>query len=344
MTATISIKALRAATSTGAVSAELHAQLEQVMLKPTRSGGEFLELKLADAEDHCVLRVWSDHPAFAELRGLPAGGTFLSVVGEWSTGTYGLDVKSWTQRPLTDAEKATLLGGPAELRAKQAADYADITRMASALADPRLLALSAAYLEEYGERFRRTGAAREYHHARRGGLVEHVAQMMRTAAAICLAYPYINRDLVLTGVLFHDAGKLWENCYVAEGFAMPYSEHGELLGHITLGIELVNKLWRRISELPEAAAWSALTPTSEDVRLHLLHLIASHHGEYAFGSPVLPRTPEAVVLHHVDNIDAKLEMMATCYATSPLLAKTIYEKKRPLPSHLVSPLTPYPAS
>ena len=119
---------------------------------------------------------------------------------------------------------------------------------------------------------------------------------------------------------------------------MPYSETGELLGHITMGIELVNRLWRRITDLPEAGAWLTMEPPSDEVRLHLLHLIGSHHGEYAFGSPVLPRTPEAIVLHHVDNIDAKLEMMFTTYQTSALLGKNIFERRRPLPNNLVRPL------
>ena len=119
---------------------------------------------------------------------------------------------------------------------------------------------------------------------------------------------------------------------------MPYQEHGELMGHISLGIELVNRLWRRLVESEEAAGWLTLEPASEEVRLHLLHLIGAHHGEYQFGSPVLPKTPEAIVLHHVDNLDAKLEMMFTTYRTSPLLGRNIFERQRPLPASLVRPL------
>ena len=119
---------------------------------------------------------------------------------------------------------------------------------------------------------------------------------------------------------------------------MPYEDRGELLGHITIGIELVNRLWREVADSPAAAAWTNLHPATEEVRLHLLHLIASHHGELAFGSPVVPKTPEAVVLHHVDNIDAKLEMFAEGYATSASLAKNVFERRRPLAGNLVRPL------
>jgi 3'-5' exoribonuclease len=95
-----------------------------------------------------------------------------------------------------------------------------------------------------------------------------------------------------------------------------------------------------VAETPAASAWAGLAPATDEVRLHLLHLIASHHGELAFGSPVVPKTPEAIVLHHVDNIDAKLEMFAEGYATSQPLAKNVLERRRPLAGNLVRPLAP----
>lgn len=325
----------------GPVSASVHAQLDRVQVKPTKSGSEYLELKLADAGDQFVLRVWGDAPAFPLIRPLPPG-SFLAISGDWTSGQYGLEPRQWTARLLEPEERAALLGGPPALREKQETDFATIGVLVDGMADPRLRALCRLFLEEYGERFRRTGAARDYHHARRGGLVEHVAQMMRSASALAEVYPGTNRDLLLTGVLFHDSGKLWENCYEKEGFAMPYSEPAELLGHISLGIELVNRLWRQLMDSPQAAEWKTasppLEPAAETVRLHLLHLIGAHHGEFQFGSPVLPRTPEAVLLHHVDNIDAKLEMLADSYATSTLLAPNIFERRRPLPGNAVRPL------
>ena len=333
----MSLREVKEAASAGVVPAEVFVQVESSVVKPTKNGGEFLELKIADAEEHCTLRVWSDAPVYAEARSL-AAQSFIAIAGDWAVGNYGLEARQWRLRPLEESEVAELLGGPEALRRKQAEDYACIEQMIASVADPRLRGLAELFLAELGERFRRTGAAREYHHARRGGLVEHVAQMMRTAAAVCGAYPQVNRDLVITGVLFHDCGKLWENCYAADGFHMPYTETGELLGHIPLGIELVNRLWRKLLEQPDGAGWTDLVPANEEVRLHLLHLIGAHHGELQFGSPVLPKTPEAIVLHHVDNIDAKLEMMFTSYRTSAMLGRTIYERMRPLPVHLVRPL------
>ncbi len=338
----LTLREIKQATATAPCPAAVQVQVERTQVKPTKSGSEYLELKLVDATDHLVLRVWGDAPGYGAARALLAGA-FIALEGEWSSGTYGLEPRNWTLRPLDQSEQADLLGGPSEMRERQSRDYAEITHLTELISDPRLRGLCRIFLEEFGERFRRTGAAREYHHARRGGLVEHVAQMMRAAVALAEVYLDTNRDLLVAGVLFHDCGKLWENCYERDGFTMPYSEAGELMGHIPMGIELVNRLWRKLMET-DGATWGEMIPNNENVRLHLLHLIGAHHGEYQFGSPVLPRTPEAVLLHHVDNIDAKLEMLATTYQTSALLAPNVFEKRRPLPGNPVRPLPSYEAT
>ncbi len=244
-------------------------------------------------------------------------------------------------RELAPEERDTLLAGPPELRAKQAADFALLVETAGTIGDPRLRGLARMFFAEFGPRFQRAAAARGNHHARRGGLVEHVAQMLRAALALAQAYPSLNRDLLIAGVLFHDCGKLWENALPADGFTMAFDERGEMLGHITIGIELINALWRKLLATDEAAAWTPLAPASEDVRLHLLHLLAAHHGELQFGSPVVPKTPEAWVLHYVDNLDAKLEMMSAGYQSSRHLADRIQERVWPLPGNLVAPLAPF---
>jgi 3'-5' exoribonuclease len=165
---------------------------------------------------------------------------------------------------------------------------------------------------------------------------------MRTAVQVCEAYTDLNRDLLVAGVLFHDIGKLWENAYQEDGFTMPFTEISELIGHIPLGMEIVNKVWRELHD-DEAIStdWNHLEPPSERVRLHLLHLIVSHHGELAFGSPVVPKTPEAQALHYIDNLDAKMEMFDRGYQVAGELARNVYERVRPLPGRLVIPLQKY---
>lgn len=334
----LTIANLKRAAVSGKVEARVHAQVEALTRKETKDGKPYWELAAADAEGKITLRAWSDGPAYAVCEQLNPSA-FIEVTGEFATSQgFGVDARRWTARELTPEEREAVLGGSAELRARQTADYEHICAVAAGLRDPRLHALAALFLEEYGERFRRAAAARGNHHARRGGLVEHVAQMMRSAEAIAGAYPVLNRDVLLAGVLFHDCGKLWENGLPADGFVMPFDELGELLGHITIGIEVVNRLWTRLQSTPQAADWKTLSPRSEDVRLHLLHLLAAHHGELQFGSPVPPKTPEAWALHYVDNLDAKMEMMAAAYANSKALAPRIRERAWPLPGNLVLPL------
>jgi 3'-5' exoribonuclease len=328
---------VRRAAQNGGVPARVHVQVESATPKLTREQQPYCELVLADACDRMTLRVWSDHPAYKACSALTTEN-FIELTGEfYSHSQYGLEARKWTVRPLLDQERNELLQGPAELRAKQNADWEFITQTIQRIADPRLHALCNAFLKEWGDRFRRTAAARNYHHARRGGLVEHTAQMMRIAKEVAPLYPQLNLDLLLAGILFHDSGKLWENQLPETGFTMSYDERGELMGHISIGLELVNSLWRKLSA-EKADAWKNLVPASEDVRLHLLHLIGAHHGEPEFGSPVAPKTPEAMALHYIDNLDARLEMFAAGYTTAKPLAARIFDRVRPLPGNLVKSL------
>jgi 3'-5' exoribonuclease len=341
MVSLLSIAELRAATQGVRVPARVHGQVYSLLQKETQQKKPYWELILADAEARFVLRAWSDSPSFKQCAEL-SQGAFLEITGEFESSlTYGLDAKTWACRPLDPDEIQALLAGPKSLREKQALDYAYIADCAARIADPRLNALCAMFLDELGERFRRTAAARNNHHARRGGLVEHTAQMMRAAEAICTAYPSLNRDLMIAAVLLHDSGKLWENSLPPDGFIMPYDERGEMMGHIAIGMELTNRLWRQLAERPEHEEWKKMSPRIDDIRLHLTHLILSHHGELQYGSPVLPKTPEAFALHYIDNLDAKLEMLFAAYQTANLLAPRIYEKTWPLPTNLIAPLPPW---
>src|SRR6266542_2840275 len=338
----LTLTEIRRATQSGAASARVHVQVENATPKLTREQQPYCELTLADACDRMTLRVWSDHPAYKTCSTL-TNQDFIELTAEFFQSQYGLDARKWTVRPLTEQEKNELLQGPVDLRAKQASDFEFVKQTMAGISDPRLLALGEAFLSEWGDRFRRTAAARNYHHARRGGLVEHTAQMMRVAKEIAPLYPQLNVDLLLAGILFHDCGKLWENCLPETGFTMSYDERGELMGHISIGLELVNSLWRKLSA-EKTEAWKHLVPASEDVRLHLLHLIGAHHGEREFGSPVSPKTPEAMALHYIDNLDARLEMFAAGYTTAKPLAARIFDRVRPLPGNLVKSLEKFQQS
>jgi 3'-5' exoribonuclease len=334
----LTIGEIRRRAQDGFVTTRVHAQVESASDKMTREGKPYCEINLADACDRMTLRVWSDHPDYKTCGALQ-DGDFVEVSGEFAQHQqFGLEAKKWNARALEHREIADLLAGPLELREKQKADFDFIVTTVGNIGDPRLRELCHLFVSEFGERFRRTAAARNYHHARRGGLVEHTAQMMRVAAALAPLYSHLNGDLLLAGILFHDSGKLWENHLRENGFIMDFDERGELVGHIAIGLELVNSLWRKLQTEENTHAWQLLKPPSEDCRLHLLHLIGAHHGEMEFGSPVTPKTPEAMALHYIDNLDARLEMFAAGYLTARPIAERIFDRVRPLPGNLVKSL------
>ncbi len=332
-----SITQLNAEASAGMVQGTILAQVARKTEKTTKTGKPYLEVQFSDVAATVTLKAWDNaphHPAFRAL----AEGDGVALTARWQLGEFGMDAADIDLRPLSPGEEDTLLAGGTELCHRQQADWQSVSELVGSLTDPRLAALCRSFLEAFEARFRRAAAARGYHHARRGGLVEHTAGVMRVAAALCTAYPQLNRDLLLAGALFHDCGKMWENPYPDKGLTMPYTDAGELLGHITLGIEVINKLWGALMTPERREEWAALTPASEQVRLHLLHLIASHHGELEYGSPVVPKTPEALALNHADNMDAKMEMFRGAYETSPALAAHIRQRKAPLPGNVVTPL------
>jgi 3'-5' exoribonuclease len=283
-----------------------------------------------------TLRAWNDTPAYEACENLEVGA-FVAVDGIFShSAAFGLDAKRWEiSRIEEEAVKVLLAGSEARRRLLEHCEES-IRKAITSVSDPRLRALCERFLEHYGPKFRRSAAARGNHHARRGGLLEHTSRMMDAALALCGVYPEVNRDLMIAGVLFHDTGKLWETCPPEHGFGIRPEPRGELLGHLSIGIELVNSLWR---DLPKEG-WDHLSPSSEDVRIHLLHLVAAHHGQLEFGSPILPKTPEAALLHFVDNIDARMEMFSEAYRAAQPDASSQLDWVRPLG---VSPVRPLPS-
>lgn len=339
----LTISQLKQKTSETACSAEIDVQLQKCVTKTTKSGKPYLEATFTDTTDQFTLKIWENLPQFQSIQDLEVEA-FLRLRGDWVQNQYGIEGVRWELRLLNQGEIDSFLTGDPITREVQDKDWQDILNLTSSIADPRLHAICTLFIQKHGEAFRRTAAARKNHHARRGGIVEHVAQMMRCANAICTVYTDLNRDLLIAGVLFHDCGKLWENTYPETGFTQPFDLEGEMLGHIPLGIKLAENLWDELlATSPQASDWENLSPSNSEVKIHLLHLIASHHGTYEFGSPTLPRTPEAFALHHIDNLDAKHEMFKQAYLTAPEIAPNIQERQFPLPANLVKPLDHFPS-
>lgn len=329
---------LNAVAAGAAVQGILLAQVTQKTTRTTKAGKPFLEIVLADAAGTVSFKIWENAPWFTDFDMLevPAG---VAVTGRWQLSEYGMELGDAYLRPLTPEEEQQVLTGSPEMLARQQADWETICAYVAEMKDPRLAGVCRLFLDQQEVRFRRAAAARNFHHARRGGLVEHAASVMRVAAALCSVYPErLNRDLVLAGALLHDCGKIVENDYAEHSLEMPFSESGELLGHIPMGIEIINKLWRDMMTPERRAEWKTLVPASEQVRLHLLHLVASHHGLLEYGSPVLPKVPEALILHHADNVDAKMEMFRATYESAVMLSERVVQRKSPMQTNVVLPL------
>ena len=150
--------------------------------------------------------------------------------------------------------------------------------------------------KELIERFKSAPAAMSMHHAYVGGLIEHTENMLATAVRILPGYPHLNADLLLTGVFLHDIGKTDE---LACTTSINYTDSGQLLGHLIQGVLI-------IQEKAKLAAQALGREFPQDILVQLEHIILSHHGQYEYGSPVLPATAEAIVIHYLDNLDAKL--------------------------------------
>jgi len=145
--------------------------------------------------------------------------------------------------------------------------------------------------------FKRAPAAVAYHHAYIGGLLEHTLNMLEIAEAILPRYPQVNRDLVLAGIFLHDIGKIRELSYAA---SFDYTDEGQLVGHITQGAILI--------EQKAAQAEAELgRPFPSDLKQVLQHIVLSHHGSFEFGSPKVPATSEAAMVHYIDVLDAKMQ-------------------------------------
>ncbi|WP_281761995.1 3'-5' exoribonuclease YhaM family protein [Pseudodesulfovibrio nedwellii] len=152
--------------------------------------------------------------------------------------------------------------------------------------------------EEIRTRMLMAPGAKTVHHAYVGGLLEHTLQVARASMALCDVYPNLDRQTLLVGAIFHDLGKAWE---LSGGLTNDYTDEGRLLGHIQIGQDKLEPFLKRSKTLEDS------------LKLHLKHLITSHHGEHDFGSPVRPKTPEAFVLHFADNMDAKLNIIDQAY-------------------------------
>ena len=161
--------------------------------------------------------------------------------------------------------------------------------------------------EEFMERFTQTPAGIKIHHAYRGGLLEHVVTLMELAQFVGQHYVDPDAELLTVGAFIHDIGKTIE---LSDGPDMEYTDEGQLIGHVTIGVNMLDDKVRETDMMAEE-------PIPQDLVLQLKHMIVSHHGTYEYGSPKLPMTLEAIALHYLDSLDSKVQSFAQTIRDDP---------------------------
>ncbi|MGB6870632.1 MAG: OB-fold nucleic acid binding domain-containing protein [Acidobacteriaceae bacterium] len=271
-----------------------------VVAKQVRSGrdnGRYFALTLCDRTGQIDARMWE----IAEAGDFDAGDV-VKVRGQVSRYNEKLQIKVDKVRQAQPNEYE--LGDFVPQTERNIDEmWAELEGWVASFRDPDLKALLEAFLQdtELAQALRQAPAAKGMHHAWIGGLLEHVLSLMGLCDSAVQHYPSVNRDLLLAGVALHDIGKLRE---LAWGTSFDYTLEGQMLGHITIGIRMIEEKIATIPNFPAAK------------RLLVEHLVLSHHGRYEFGSPKLPMTPEAIMLHYLDDLDAKMQTVRSEFARS----------------------------
>ncbi|HEX5308132.1 MAG TPA: HD domain-containing protein [Solirubrobacteraceae bacterium] len=275
------------------------AEVDQVLLvrqserRARRDGGDFLRLQLGDRTGSLTAMVWEDLAAIEQLA--PAGSP-VHVSGRYVVHPrFGPQINI---RVLSCAQEgsyspADLLDGP--VRAPEQME-ADLRQLIATVRDPHLSALLDRAFGEASslwQGYRTAPAAKYYHQAYRHGLLEHCLGVAQAVGAISATFPGIDRDVAVTGALLHDIGKL--DAYTNEDpRTIDLTDLGRLHGEIALGYYRIRREIEQIDGFPRELGWA------------VLHIILSHHGSLEHGSPVVPSTREATLVHMIDNLGGKL--------------------------------------
>jgi 3'-5' exoribonuclease len=273
-------------------------EVEQVLLvreaetRRRQDGAEYLRLLLAD-KTGAVAAVVRD--AVADVAAHAQPGAAVRISGRYAgSGRYGAELVLTGLRPAGEGEYvlADLVDGPPQPVGTMERDLRDLI---ATIHDPHLLRLLERVLGEESltwAQYRSAPAAKRYHQAYRHGLLEHSLGVAQAVHAICPTFPGLDHDVAVTGALLHDIGKL--EAYTAADHAIDLTDAGRLQGEIPLGYYRIRREIERLEGFPEELAQA------------ILHIILSHHGSLEHGSPVVPCTREATLVHMVDNLGGKL--------------------------------------
>ncbi len=274
------------------------------ILRSTTRGDLYIAMFLGDRTGQLNGRMWQATETI--YKALPKPG-FIHIEGRSELYQNNLQIVV-NNVSIIDASKVCLEDFLARTDKDTDKMFEEIKKLIGRIKNPQLKALVEEFLADgqLMEKFRNAPAAVKIHHDYLGGLLEHTHNMLRVAVAILPLYPQVQPDLVLAGIFLHDMGKTEELSY---DMAFSYTDSGQLIGHITQTLLMVNN---------KADALRARGVQIDQQILDALgHIILSHHGEYEFGSPKLPATPEAFMVYYIDDLDAKVCQVTTAIENEP---------------------------
>jgi 3'-5' exoribonuclease len=298
-----------------------------ISARDRKGSGQYLALTLADKSGQFEARMWDD---FASALQTCPTGSYVKVIGQVSKyqGKFQLTLSKMRLAAASEIDTADFIP---TTQYDIPAMAAELRSYVEAFRNPHLRRLVLAFLDDpqVGAAFLEAPAAKRLHHAWIGGLLEHVVSLVRVCLATAPFYPEVDPDLLLTGAILHDIGKVRE---LSWGSSFDYTLEGQLIGHISIAqgmlhekIAALNAEAARNAAQSEATASSSateaeLSPSAQDfppqLRLLIEHMILSHHGKLEFGSPKLPMTPEAMLLSALDDLEAKFQALRNEFANA----------------------------
>ena len=255
----------------------------------SQKGAPYLNVRLKDKTGEVEAKVWDNA---VEMDKIFKKGDVVYIEGRVQTYRNALQVSIVNLHPCAQDDFNPVDFLPVS-KLDTDAMFKDILTYVDKVSSEPIRALLNAFFrdEKTAALFRRAPAAKGFHHIYLGGLLEHTLSVVRMLDRAADHYPQLNRDLLLAGGMLHDIGKIYEFSYDS---LIEYSDEGRMIGHLVMGVEMINKKIEAIAGFPPQIA------------LELRHIILSHHGEFEFGSPKRPKTREALVIHFMDDLDAKL--------------------------------------
>ncbi len=261
--------------------------------RTTQTNKPYLSLTLGDKTGQLEARIWD--PGDSRIARDFDRGDIVKVRGGASRfkDTLQLKVDQLRKAAANEADKADMLPSTTY---DVAGLWSQLLGFVDSFTEPDLKRLLTAILADpaLAQNYREAPAAKQLHHAWLGGLLEHVVSLLTLAERVAPHYPILHRDLLMTGVILHDIGKVRE---LSWDLGFEYTVEGSLLGHIQIGSALAERTMDSLPGFPPR------------LKLLVLHMILSHHGKLEFGSPKLPMIPEALVLNFLDDLDAKMQAM-----------------------------------